>query len=253
MGRVRRGTLPLCISGYALVAEGQMTTRRLGDLATWRPGDDSTHAESKRSWHFDPLPAPIRSSSMVSWTAPQQPIASSTARMEDVAATKSKFLTNHQKTIVRLNPFSYFSCVEEVISSRLALADGLFCSRRGPLAVRIGLAFNLKPAAPASPGQPPPPPSDEPPAPSAPISISPISTPSGMSPAPSTPWSSALQPARQGHPARGRRRSFPPEARGRPARLRLQHRRGALRPEPRGPRPGHLRVPRHSLPLPPIR
>jgi D-alanine-D-alanine ligase len=40
---------------------------------------------------------------------------------------------------------------------------------------------------------------------------------------------------------------FPASAPGRPARHRLQHRRGAQRPQPGGPRPGHLRVLRHPL------
>ena len=122
------------------------------------------------------------------------------------------------------------------------------------MAVRIGLAYNLKPEAPANPAGAT---SDSP--------HHPRSKPgaAGVSPVRSlrtdleqpdlyAEWDEpatidaverALARTRRGDPPRSRR-GFPRPPRRHAAGFRLQHRRRTVRPQPREPRPGDLRVPR---------
>ena len=118
------------------------------------------------------------------------------------------------------------------------------------MAVRIGLAFNLKPEAPANPA------GADPSSPSSSDITSARALRSDLAQPdlyaewdePTTIDAVEARPQHRGPglPPRGGR-ELPRAARADPSRLRLQHRRGPLRPEPRGPRPRDLRVPRRPL------
>ena len=115
-----------------------------------------------------------------------------------------------------------------------SLADGLFC--------RGGHLWQFGSDSPSISS-----PTTDTTAPTTSASSTATSTPSGTSPPPSMRWSALSAPSARSSASRPTP-AFPRGSRCSRARLRLQHRRGALRPEPRGARPGHLRVPRHPLP-----